>query len=638
MTTDLNSAVTAESTTVVETAQGSVRGARRDGVDTFLAIPYAAPPRGADRFAPPRPHEPWDDVRDATVPGPNAPQSVRSLGQAEMTPYFGEGWSQGEDYLTLNVWSPSSSPATTDPRAVIVFVHGGGFVAGSTRASLYEGTSFARDGVVFVTLNYRLGIAGFLDLPDAPANRGLLDVVAGLEWVRENIAAFGGDPDNVTLAGQSAGATIVGGVLATPQASGLIRRAIVQSGSGLGAFSPEQAARVTHEAARRLGIEATAAAFAEISDEQLVDVAGQLAGIDLDTDRARDPLVGLSPFSLVSAVQPAQGVASGMAADVDVMVGTNAEEGNLYLVPFGNYRGTTEQDVLRTAERAHPEPADLVRAYARSRPDASPARLRSAILGDALFGSGTWALLGAHAARADAATYAYEFTWRSGALDGDLGATHAMELPFVFDTVDLPALRGTRALLGPDEVSTELARRMHAAWVEFARTGDPGWQPYTGEDRATMRIGEQWELVMDPHRYERLAWGNNARAATRTVISTPRAPRLSAPLAQGVRKGAIVQVAGQLPLDPESGQLVGDTVAEQTAQCMANVIEVLKAGGASLSDVVMVRVYLTDPAHLTELNTTYAQLVGEPFPPRTTTYTALPLGALVEIDVLAVVE
>ena len=512
MTTGMNAPVAVESTPVVETVQGAVRGARRDGIDTFLAIPYAAPPRVAGRFATPRPHEPWDDVRDATAPGPNAPQSVRSLGQAEMTAYFGEGWSQGEDYLTLDVWSPSA-PTTTAPRAVIVFVHGGGFVAGSTRASLYDGSSFARNGVVLVTLNYRLGIAGFLDLPDAPANRGLLDVVAALEWVRENIAAFGGDPDNVTLAGQSAGATIVGGVLAAPQARGLIRRAIVQSGSGLGAFTPEQAARVTHEVARRLGIEATAAAFAEVSDEQLVDVAGQLAGIDLDTDRARDPLVGLSPFSLVSDVQPAQGVASGPGADVDLMVGSNAEEGHLYLVPFGTYRESTDQDVLRTAQRAHPEPAELVQAYARSRPHASPAQLRSAILGDALFGTGTWALLGAHAARAGARTFAYEFTWRSGALDGDLGATHTMELPFVFDVIHLPELHGTHALLGPDEAPAELGRRMHAAWVEFARTGDPGWQPYTGEDRATMRIGEQWELVIDPHRYERLAWGDSARAA-----------------------------------------------------------------------------------------------------------------------------
>ncbi|WP_031101177.1 carboxylesterase family protein, partial [Streptomyces sp. NRRL S-15] len=201
---------------VVTTAQGAVRGLRQGDTAAFLNIPYAAPPRGAGRFEPPQPHEPWDGVRDATVPGPNAPQSERRLGSVDMSPYFGTGWSRGEDYLTANVWTPA---AANGDLPVMVFVHGGGFVAGSTRSALYDGSAFARDGVVLVTLNYRLGIAGFLDIPGAPANRGLLDVVAALRWVRENIAAFGGDPHNVTLFGQSAGATIVGGVLAAPEAA-----------------------------------------------------------------------------------------------------------------------------------------------------------------------------------------------------------------------------------------------------------------------------------------------------------------------------------------------------------------------------------------------------------------------------------
>ena len=231
---------------VVATAQGAVRGLRRDGTAVFLNIPYAAPPAGASRFAAPRPHAPWDGVRDATMPGPTAPQAERRLGDVDMTPYFGPGWITGEDFLTVNVWAPGAGGARLP---VMVFVHGGGFVAGSTRSEIYDGAAFARDGVVLVTLNYRLGVQGFLDLPGAPANRGLLDVIAALRWVRENIAAFGGDPDRVTLFGQSAGATIVGGVLTSPEAASagrrLFRRAIVQSGSGLGAFTPEQAARVT---------------------------------------------------------------------------------------------------------------------------------------------------------------------------------------------------------------------------------------------------------------------------------------------------------------------------------------------------------------------------------------------------------
>ncbi|WP_187414827.1 carboxylesterase/lipase family protein [Nonomuraea sp. PA05] len=488
---------------VVTTARGAVRGLRRGAVRTFLNIPYAAPPRGAGRFAAPRPHEPWGGVRDATAPGPSAPQSERKLGTVDMSPYFGAGWSRGEDYLTVNVHTPAEGGGELP---VMVFVHGGGFVAGSTRAMLYDGSAFARDGVVLVTLNYRLGIAGFLDLPGAPANRGLLDVVAGLRWVRENIAAFGGDPRNVTLFGQSAGATIVGGVLATPGAAGLFRRAIVQSGSGLGAFTTEQAARVTKAAAEALGIEPDAGAFAGVSDERLVEAASLLAGLDLRTETHSDPLIGLSPFSLVLDTQPAASVAAGLGAGVDLLVGTNAEEGNLYLVPVGRYATSTAADVHEAAARSHPDPARLVEAYRASRPGASFAELRSAIMGDALFGAGSRALAGAHAAHPGSGTYAYEFAWRSQALGGELGAAHAVELPFVFDVTDRPELNGPDAMLGPGQAPAELAARVHEAWIRFARTGDPGWEPYDSGRRATMRIDTEWTQVDDPRARERLAW------------------------------------------------------------------------------------------------------------------------------------
>lgn len=488
---------------VVTTAQGAVRGLRQDDITAFLDIPYAAPPHGAARFAPPRPHEPWDGVRDATVPGPNAPQSPRALGTVDMSPYFGTGWSRGDDYLTVNVWTPAVGGGDLP---VMVFVHGGGFVAGSTRSALYDGSAFARDGVVLVTLNYRLGIAGFLDLPGAPANRGLLDVVAALRWVRENIASFGGDPRRVTLFGQSAGATLVGGALAAPEATGLFRRAIVQSGSGLGAFTTEQAARVTEAAARRLGAVPHVDAFAEISDDRLVEAASQLVGIDLRTDTHRDPLIGLSPFSLVLDTQPAASVAAGPGAGVDLLIGTNAEEGNLYLVPVGKYATSTAEDVDDAAARSHHDARRLVETYRKARPEASFAELRSAVMGDALFGAGSRALAAAHAAHPESATYSYEFAWRSHALDGQLGATHAVELPFVFDLAHLPRLHGPTALLGPVRPPADLAARMHAAWIRFATTGDPGWDPYDNERRATMRIAAEWTQVDDPHRQERRAW------------------------------------------------------------------------------------------------------------------------------------
>ncbi|WP_394427866.1 carboxylesterase/lipase family protein [Streptomyces sp. SGAir0957] len=488
---------------IVSTARGAVRGMRQNGTAAFLNIPYAAPPRGADRFAPPRPHAPWDGVRDATTPGPTSPQSARKLGGIDMSPYYGAGWSRGEDFLTVDVRTPVAGGAGLP---VMVFVHGGAFVAGSTRSALYDGSAFARDGVVLVTLNYRLGIAGFLDLPGAPANRGLLDVVAALRWVQDNITAFGGDPHNVTVFGQSAGATLVGAVLADPGAAGLVRRAIVQSGSGLGAFTTEQAARVTRAAARALDIAPHVDAFAGLSDERLVEAASGLAGLDLRTATHHDPLLGLSPFSLVLDTQPAASVAAGPSADVDLLIGTNTEEGNLYLVPVGTYATSTAADVHEVAARSHPDPARLVETYRGSRPEASHAELRSAVMADALFGAGSRALADAHAAHPSSATYAYEFAWRSQALGGELGATHTVELPFVFDLADLPGLSGPTGLLGPDKPPADFATRVHETWIRFARTGDPGWAPYDTGRRATMRIDAEWTQVDDPRGPERAAW------------------------------------------------------------------------------------------------------------------------------------
>ena len=490
---------------VVPTDRGAVRGVRRDTTAVFHGIPYAAPPRGAERFAPPLPHEPWDDVRDATRPGPNAPQAERRLGRVDMSAYFGTGWVPGDDYLTVDVRAPEEM---TGDHPVMVFVHGGGFVAGSTRAALYDGSAFARDGVVLVTVNYRLGITGFLDVPGAPANRGLLDVVAALGWVQRNIAAFGGDPRNVTLFGQSAGATIVGGILAHRPAAGLFRRAIVQSGSGLGAFTSEQAARVTGAAATALGIEPRVDAFARLSDAELVDAASRLGGLDLRTGTHYDPLLGLSPFSLVLDEQPATAVAAGAGADVDLLIGTTAEEGHLYLAPFGTLASSDAADVAKVAASSHPRPEQLVETYRAARPRATSGELRSAILGDALFGAGTWALAEAHAAHSSSATFAYEFAWRSEALDGQLGAAHAVELPFVFDVTEQPGLNGPDMLLGPRRPPAGLATRVHQAWVRFARTGDAGWTPYDSERRSTLRIGQEWAEVEDPRSAERRAWSS----------------------------------------------------------------------------------------------------------------------------------
>jgi len=464
---------------VATTTGGPVRGLRRPFGRVFLGVPYAAPPVGDRRFAAPVPHERWTRVRDATRPGPTAPKPRRdAFGALDLSPFFGPGWRRGEDYLTVDVWCPGPAHDRPGGAPVMVFVHGGGFVAGAPGAALYDGTAFARDGVVLVSVTYRLGVPGFLHLPDAPDNRGMLDVLAALRWVQENVAGLGGDPSNVTLFGQSAGAILVGGLLADPASRGLFRRAIVQSGSGTAAFTPEQAALVAAAVGREVGGPPSARSLAAVTDEALVDVVPRLAGLDLRTPDRHDPLGGITPFSLVLAQQPADAVAAGQGRDVDLLIGSTLDEGSLYLAPLGLLATTTDDDVRRTAARFHAHPDDVVRGLRARLPDASPARLRTVILGDGLFGTGTRRLTAAHAAHAgdrDGATFAYRFGWRSDALDGQLGASHTMELPFVFDRLGLPSLHGPHALLGTSPPPQGLAAGMHRSWVRFAATGDPGW-------------------------------------------------------------------------------------------------------------------------------------------------------------------
>ncbi|WP_162794949.1 carboxylesterase family protein, partial [Nonomuraea lactucae] len=253
------------------TPYGPVRGEWCDGVAVFRAIPYAATPHGAARFAAPAAPSPWREVREATRASAVAPAPPRDrIGELDMTALSGTPWRpadpdttrngtsspDADDYLTVNVWTPAT-PTRRLP--VLVFVHGGGFLSGTGAAAAYDGTALARQGIVVVTLNYRLGAAGWLHLDGAPDNRGLLDVLAALRWVRDGIGAFGGNPRHVTVMGQSAGATIVGALLASPPAAGLFHRAISQSGNGLGALVPAQARRVTEALAAAAGVEPTVA-------------------------------------------------------------------------------------------------------------------------------------------------------------------------------------------------------------------------------------------------------------------------------------------------------------------------------------------------------------------------------------------
>ncbi|MDQ0382017.1 carboxylesterase/lipase family protein [Amycolatopsis thermophila] len=490
---------------VVRFGPYSARGRTEDGVAVFRGVPYAAGPVGRNRFGAPEPAL-WTGEFDAREPGPTAPQGGTARpGVPDLTPILGPGWVRGADYLNLDVWTP-------DPGAgglpVMVFLHGGAFVGGAGSAPGYDGTRFAEDGIVLVTVNYRLGVPGFLSLPGAPDNRGLRDQIAALRWVQEHIAAFGGDPGNVTVFGESAGALSVGALLAAAPA-GLFRRAISQSGGASHALTPAQAEVVTTAVARHLGVPATVDGFAGIADDRFVDVLGRLAAepVDLSVAGQRDPLMGLSKLGPVLdgdllAEQPVDAVRAGAADEIDLLVGSNSDEMNLYLValPAPPVTGPA----LRAAVSAlHPDPDGLIGAYRTARGLDDPGELYSAIGTDYLFAVPTARLADAHATHS-AGTWRYEFTWRSPAFGGRLGACHGLELPFVFDLlgrVDFGVL-GVSA----DEPTRELARKVHAAWVAFARDGDPGWPRYAPGAPVVQRIGPEWTDTTGADGPERELW------------------------------------------------------------------------------------------------------------------------------------
>lgn len=423
------------------------------------------------------------------------------FGRLDTSPFFGEGWRRGREYLTVSIWAPELASA---PAPVVVFIHGGAFIAGSTNAPVYCGDAFARDGVILVTVNYRLGIPGFLHVPDAPDNRGLLDVIAALEWVVENIAAFGGDPDNVTLAGQSAGAIIVQAIIADTASDGLIRRAIAASGSGLAAFLPEQAQIVTDALGRQLGFAATAARLGDVPDESLVASIPLLVGVDTNVPEAHDPLGGITPLGLVLDTQPAAALANRSGRPPDLLIGSNLDESRLYVAPFESLAATSAGHVRAAARSFRRSPDRLIAAYRSARPDATLAELRVSILGDGMFGYGTRRYAEVHAS-SGADTYVYEFDWRSNALDGELGASHLMDLPFAFERTGLPALHGAEALLGTDDPPPDLASSLHGAWVAFARSGDPGWDRYSSSHRLVRRVAAATDVV-DYRTLEYAAW------------------------------------------------------------------------------------------------------------------------------------
>jgi para-nitrobenzyl esterase len=492
---------------VARITAGEVGGRARGGALLFAGIPYAEPPLAGRRFLPPTPHAGWSGVRDATRFGPAAPQRPGTgLTAAPLA------WD--EDCLTLNVCTPA---VDDEARPVLVWIHGGGFRTGKGGIPWYDGTSFAlRGDIVTVTINYRLGALGFANLRDVAGDdfagsgaAGLLDQIAALAWVRDNVAAFGGDPGRVTIAGESAGAMSVGALLGSPAAAGLFHRAIAQSGAAHHTLSDAASREVGRDLAAVLGAD-SAAPLRTADVEAILDAqaqaearfaARQRGGNGALADMAFQPALGTPALP----EPPLDAIRRGMSAGVPLLCGSNAHETTLF-----GYGSQDEERLRRITARIFGAAADAaIATYRARRPGAAPGELVVAITSDQIFRIPAIRLCEAHAA-AGGTSFAYLFTWASRAFEGRLGATHALEIPFAFNNLGQP---GVDVFLGPGERPQALADAMHAAWIAFIRTGDPGcealaqpWHGYDAARRFTLELGDAVRPLEDPWGAERALW------------------------------------------------------------------------------------------------------------------------------------
>jgi para-nitrobenzyl esterase len=484
--------------------EGGRLGGRMDrGVAVFLGISYAAPPFGARRMLPPEPPGRREGERAATDYGPTCPQGGQAPQDAALFP---EVVILGDDCLNLNVWTPDPGGSGLP---VLVWIHGGMFAHGSGSAASYRGTSFARDGVVCVTINYRLAAEGFLYLGDGTANLGLLDQIAALEWVQANIAAFGGDPAKVTVAGQSAGAMSITALMAMPRARGLFRQAVTQSGAAAQTLTADTALGVGSMLAKSLGVTPTREALSEVPVERLARAASTiLEELQADPDPARWGRLapGILPFGPVIdgdtlPVHPLDALAGGAAPGVRLLTGSNREELRQVFVPAGTI-DAVDEPALAAAAGAYGAPDGTVELYRAARPGAGSGDLLAAVLTDCFIRVPAIRVAEARVAAGEAGTWMYRFDHRSPSFGGRLGAAHAVEIPYVFDLLDDES---GRALIG-DAPPQAVADTAHSAWVRFAADGDPGWPRYNLADRSTALIDEELTVADDPDGAERAVW------------------------------------------------------------------------------------------------------------------------------------
>lgn len=494
--------------TTVETTAGKVRGALIDKVHTFKGVPYGASTAGSARFMPPAKPAPWTGVRDTIKLGPRAPQIFG--GEPPEVEATDPREALGEDCLCLNLWTPI--PGRGQRRPVMVWLHGGGFMVGSGSYSMYDGKELARKhDVVAISVNHRLNLLGFLYLAEIggakyanAGNAGMLDIVAVLEWVRDNIEAFGGDPNNVTIFGQSGGAGKVSTLMGMPAAKGLFHRAIVQSGS-FRAVSAAEGTKTTETVLTRLGLTAK-----QVDDLQKLPTDRLLSAIN-GSGPGAGPALNLSPVVDGKTLprSPFEPTATSLSENVPLLTGTTATETTF----FANTQVDPIDDAtfkMRVKELLRVDDAQaykVIAIYRKNRPKSDNIDLFLRMSTDAgFFRQGVDIQAERKAAAAKAPVYMYRFEWYSPVRQGKLKAYHTLEIPFVFDNVD-----GSPTMTGGGKDRYALAEKMSNAWVAFARTGNPShkgiptWTPFNSNQRPTMVFDNEVKIVNDPYREERLA-------------------------------------------------------------------------------------------------------------------------------------
>src|SRR5580700_8100589 len=504
---------------IAETAFGKIRGVDNSGIKIFKGIPYGANTAGANRFMPPAEPADWSGVRDALAYGSSAPQRdpaapPRPPGTLTIS---GENLpAEGEDCLVLNVWTPAVGTAVTSARKrpVMFWCHGGGFATGSGSSPDNDGTNLARRGdVVVVTINHRLNVLGFANLSEfspafaASGDAGMLDIVQALKWVRSNISQFGGDPNTVTIFGQSGGGRKVETLLAMPTAKGLFHRAIVESGAAVRVVDRDVAVHNAEQLLAKLGLDAkNVRALQELPVEKIMSA---YFAVVKDNPNVDPSFGGFSPTvdGKILPQHPFYPSASPVSADVPVMIGCTRTEMTLFSLDDPSAFSLNDADMRkRVTDLLGDHAPAIIDLYRKINPGASPSDIYFLIASDYRYGAPTMIAAQRRAALGKAPVYLYYFTWETPVQGGRLKSPHTMEIPFAFDNVKISA-----RMTGGGAEAMALADKVSDAWIAFARTGDPNtpklphWPAYDAKDRATMVINNVSKIINDPLREQRLA-------------------------------------------------------------------------------------------------------------------------------------